>query len=142
MLLFPLGDWGDEPERFITFLGCVPLPVKRRGLAYKRAQVSIDLFELDSRLELLRGRAHLVLVLWEKLEQERTGNASDRAKATDWLDEFMHDGQHHLACARAFIQLYRTDLPLATQHYEAACDLVQSKEPKLYEKWIKKAQRS
>ncbi len=57
-LIYPLGDWDDDPEELIGFLGIVPVPKKKRGFGRKRAEVTIKFFELspedDGREELGR----------------------------------------------------------------------------------------
>lgn len=139
LLPYPLGDWGEDPERFLTFSGCVPIPVSRSGPAHRRGQACIDLFELDTRGRLLTERAHVLVLLWPHLEKRRSGSKAEQTKAQDWLDAITAARMPHAGCARAFVRLYQNDLPHAREHYEAACELVKGKEPKLYEKLLKKA---
>ncbi|HYO58875.1 hypothetical protein [Archangium sp.] len=139
LLLHPLGDWGEDPEQFLTFAGCVPVPTKRSGPARRRAQVCIDLFELDTRGRLLTERAHVLVLLWPHLERLRTGSKAEQTKAQGWLAAVTAAHLPHASCARAFVRMYQSDLPKAREHHEAACELVKGKEPKLYEKLFKKA---
>ena len=57
LLLFPFGDWGDDPAAFLTFNGI--FVEARPGLTLhqaNRAQVTIDFFRLNARRNLLRAR--------------------------------------------------------------------------------------
>jgi hypothetical protein len=138
LLLFPIGDWGDEPEQFLTFVGCVPIPAKGSGHARRRAQVCIDLFELDTRGRLLSERAQVLMLLWPHLEMRRTGSKAEKASAQHWLNTVTAAHLPHAACARAFVRLHQNNLPKAREHYKAACELVEGKEPKLYAELFKK----
>lgn len=139
LLLYPLGEWGEDPERFLTFAGCVPIPAKRSGPAHRRGQVCIDLFDLDTRGRLLTERAHLLVLLWPHLEKWRAGSKAEQASARDWLEKLTASRMPHAGCARAFVRLYQNDLQQARKYHETACELVKGKEPKLYEKLLKKA---
>src|SRR5262249_31446914 len=59
-LLYPIGTFDDDPEEILTFEGVVPKPVKMSGHRRRRAVVTIDFFELDTREELIRGRSEVI----------------------------------------------------------------------------------
>jgi hypothetical protein len=141
LLLFPLGDWGDEPEQVLTFEGCVPLPAKKSGHGRRRAQVCIELFELDTRGTLLFDRALALDLLWFWLDKQRTGTKAEQVEASVMVEALTSERSSQAACARAFVQLYHRDLARARAHRDAARELLQGKEPKLYEALFRKARR-
>lgn len=132
LLIYPLGMGNPAPEDLITFEGILPVPAKRGGHDRKRAQVTIDFFRLHLRTDLRDGRAHLLVMLWEKLERAKKGTPEQRRLATEVLSAARQDDFPHARCARAFLDLYARDPTKAKEYYLAAHQLVTRKEPGLY----------
>jgi hypothetical protein len=132
LLVFPLGTRGPAPEELITFKGIVPVPAKRAGLARKRAQVCIDFFELHLRTELNDARAHLLVLLWDKLRLEKMGTPQECREATEVLAAVRRTRFPHAGCARAFLDLHARAPEQAEGYYRAAHAIVTRKEPNLY----------
>jgi hypothetical protein len=134
LLLFPLGVEGSAPEELLTFKGIVPVPAKRGGYARKRARVSIDFFRLHLRGELNTGRAHCLVLLWDKLQLARMGTPGQRRDAEEVLERTRQGDFPFAGCARAFLDLHARDPETAEAYYRAAHALVARKEPGLYGK--------
>jgi hypothetical protein len=132
LLIFPLGTEGPAPEELISFEGILPVPAKRGGHARKRAQVCIDFFELHLRTDLNDARAHLLVMLWDKLRLVRTGTRRQQQDAQEVLTAARQPFFPHAGCARAFLDLYARAPKRAEAYYRAAHAIVTRKEPRLY----------
>ena len=127
-LLYPLGDRDDDPEEVLTFDGIVPKPSKRSGHRRRRALVTIDFFELDTREELLRGRAEKVRELKLALIVEESSGPSpaDKALAERTIAGLQSERSPHSNCVRSFLRLYRRDRPHAEAIFQAAMEYLES----------------
>jgi hypothetical protein len=126
-LLYPLGNLDDDPEEILTFDGIVPKPSKRSGHRRRRAMVTIDFFELDTREELLRGRAEKVRELTLALIVERVGRLpAHKALAERTIADLQSEKSAHSNCVRSFLRLYRRDRPRAEAIFEAAMEYLDS----------------
>ena len=132
LLIYPLGMTGPAPDELITFEGVLPVPVKRGGYERRRAQVTIDFFRLHLRTDLRDGRAHMLVLLWGKLEHVKNGTPEQRRLAREVLLAARQSNFPHAGCARAFLDLYARDPAKAKNYYLAAHQLVVGKEPGLY----------
>jgi hypothetical protein len=126
LLIYPIGDLDDNPEELITFEGFLPVPKFKRGDRYRRARVTIDLFELDTREDLLKARAGIIFGLWAlfRLLQISGATAEDRADAQRLIDLATSAAAPHTNCARAFSKLYEQDIAKARLYKERAEALV------------------
>jgi hypothetical protein len=68
LLLFPFGHDADDPQRYLDFFGVLVRPKPPRGHDRLRARTVIDFFELDTREDLLEGRAQIIMLLFPQLE--------------------------------------------------------------------------
>lgn len=108
-LIYPLGSLDDDPEELITFVGPLPVPRARSGHRFRRAQVTIDFFELDTREELLRERAEQIRSFYMALHLLETGGPSGRAVAQGAIRDHLSPRSPHSGCVRAFHALYQRD---------------------------------
>lgn len=105
-LIYPLGNIDTDPEKLITFLGIIPVPVGKSGHKRRRAQVTIDFFDLGGREILRRQRARqlnslgLALFVLEHAPTENEG-------AEDTIKDLTADSSPHANCMRSFLALYR-----------------------------------
>jgi hypothetical protein len=111
LLLFPLGTQAEDPAGFFDFEGT---QIKPRGTLDEaqslRANVTIDLLELDTRDDLVGLRMLVISALWPRLETLRTPSSpQDREKAESFIATFTEPRAHQAACARAFVALYWSD---------------------------------
>lgn len=124
LLIYPLGDFDDDPEDLIEFVGASPRPVPSNGYGRDRAQTTIEFFALadtDTRKNLFRERATILIALWGQLEAAKSpGNT----KAADAVAAFQSEKSAHANCARSFVRLYRANRSAAQGHFEAAMDFV------------------
>ncbi len=132
LLIFPLGTATRPPEELLTFEGILPVPAKRSGYERKRAQVTIDFFRLHLRTDLRDGRAHLLVLLWDKLQLARMGTPSQRKDAEEVLTAVRQRKFPHTRCGLAFLELYERDPTKAEAYYREAHHFVTRKEPGLY----------
>ncbi|MFY9823375.1 MAG: hypothetical protein WAM82_18480 [Thermoanaerobaculia bacterium] len=130
LLLFPFGEHGDDPDLFLAFEGAFVRPRPAAGHDSLRARVVIDFFELDTREGLLAGRCLLIQILWHKLEERAAPDPQTKAEAETFLEAVQRQ-QHlpHLACGRAFIDLYGQDRERARLWYSAANRFLAGKDP-------------
>ncbi|MBP6824299.1 MAG: hypothetical protein KA368_22315 [Acidobacteria bacterium] len=126
LLVYPIGDLDDDPEELITFEGILPVPKFNRGERYSRARVTIDLFELDTREDLLEARAQILLGMWGMLRLLKTPGAAaeDKADAQKFIDWAKSPAAAHTNCARAFSKLYEQDIAKARQYKDRAAAIV------------------
>src|SRR5579864_1229305 len=115
LLLFPFGEFGDDPRSYFAFIGPLIHPQRGPGAAgILRAQLVIDFFELDTREGLLEGRCSILLLLWPQLENRSSPDPETRAQAEAFLAVIKEQRRfEHTACGRAFIELHERDHPLA-----------------------------
>ncbi len=135
-LLYPLGNLDDDPEDVLTdddpedvltFDGIVPKPVKRSGDNRRRAVVTIDFFELDTREELLRGRAEAIWALkFALIVAESDLSPTDKTLAERTIARLQSDQRPHTNCVRSFLRIYRQDHPRAEKLFQAAMDYLES----------------
>ncbi len=132
LLVYPIGDVDEDPEEILTFEGVVPVPAAKSGHARERARVSIDFFNLIGRRDLEKARATAIELLWTHLEAQRTGDAGQKQRAAQMVEELTSVDAPHAGCARAFVRTYRKDRAKAQAYLEEARKLLLSKEPSLF----------
>lgn len=126
LLIYPIGDLDDNPEELITFEGILPVPKFKRGDRYRRARVTIDLFELDTREDLALQRAEIILKLWLAHSALNLAESSKamRIVAQKIVDTATSPLSPHTSCGRAFSKLCQQDFAKATEYQERAAKLV------------------
>lgn len=110
----------EDPLTLITFDGLTPVPTHKRGEQRRRAQVTIDLLQLDTREELLRGRAQQIVALYMAL---------NRQDCAGYVQALLSDAADHASCTRAFHALCVTDGDRAKKVFEDAREYVESQSP-------------
>jgi hypothetical protein len=124
-LIHPLGDWDDDPEELIGFLGIVPVPRKKRGFGRTRAEVTIKFFELspedDGREDLGRERARQLIALDNALcilELDPPEARKQRALAD--IARLQRSSSPHANCVRSAVALYKKQPRVAQDLFDAA----------------------
>ncbi len=118
LLIFPFGDWGDDPEGLIRFEGIVAMPVAKTGAKRRRALVTIDFFGLNIREELWEDRFRTIRTLFDNFElRSTTTRAEIRDKADRAISEATSDAGPQARCARDYLALLQTDPALAWTIY-------------------------
>jgi hypothetical protein len=126
-LIYPLGDFDDDPENVITFEGLVPKPRARSGRRHERAQVIIDFFELDTREELLRGRAEQIRTMMLALIVAEKPPAPEAKSLADHTIARLQDlDSPHCNCVRSFRRLYQQDRARAQSLFHEVLDYLNS----------------
>lgn len=130
LLLFPIGDWGDDPGEFFEFDGILPIPKSDEGFEGQKARVTIDFFRLDFREELLEERAEVIEKLWAAHLTTTSGASGDDLQfAHDLLNRPQSASCRHANCARSFVRLLSTDSSRARQIAIECSRFLASKHP-------------
>lgn len=130
-LIFPVGTWGDAPERLLAFHGLSPYAVAKTGHARHRALATIELFALGdgvSRKNLFRERAIIIQAMFPQLQvltQPGAGPAK-AARARKVIDAAVSPASPHANCGRSFKRLFERAPDQAEVIFDAAVDFVAS----------------
>lgn len=115
-LIYPIGDLDTDPETIISFEGVFPFPSSThpdpiiRQAQNRRAEITIDLFELDTRDILLRERSTVIAtmhVAQGALQRRTRRSVQDGAQRL--LTQSVHPSSPHTNCARSFARLLNND---------------------------------
>ena len=115
-LIYPIGDFDDDPESLITFRGTIPRARKTTGHGYHRALVTIDFFQLadpNTRSNLHRERAIILGALFPQLEKAKARVAA-----------FTADSAAHSNCSRSFVRLFESNPAQARRIADDAADFL------------------
>jgi hypothetical protein len=125
-LLYPLGDFDEDPEEILTFYGINPIPKAQEGHRRLRAVVTIDFYGLDWRDDVLSGRARIIESLFVALELREQGDPLLQSQAARVVPHFLSLSSEHASCARAFYALYENDRRQAAELFEGALRYLES----------------
>lgn len=109
-LIYPLGDFDEDPEELIAFEGYMVVPTSppTSGYRHQRARVTIAFFQLSTREdELLLPRAKQLDDVLSKLENHL--HAKTKAKQAESWDDILRmagPANAHAGCVRSFLRLY------------------------------------
>ena len=109
-LIYPLGDFDEDPEEIVSFKGPMAVP-RRRPLTphhHRRALVTIAFFRLnEERDDILELRAKQLEDVFTKLELIETLRPGPRRKQI-WQDvlRLVDEASHHAGCVRSLLKLY------------------------------------
>jgi hypothetical protein len=127
-LIYPIGDFDDNPEDLIKFNGASPYAVQKDIYQRDRALVTIEFFKLDDfsiRKNLFRERASIIIALYNLLEKQANGTSdSDKEEARKLVDSYTSPNAPHTNCSRSFKELYNRDPKKAKKLYQNAFKLV------------------
>ena len=107
LIIFPLRE---DPTALITFDGVLALPAQSHGIGYLRAVVTIALFNLNGREELIDDRFRAIRSVYSAYELMRNG--STQAKRDDGavqLSELISPTSPQSACAKAYLTVLTQD---------------------------------
>jgi hypothetical protein len=133
-LIYPLGEWEDNPEDLIGFLGIIPVPTKKSGFGRERAEVTIKFFELspedDGREELGRERARQLVALDNALRilELKPPEAKKQTALAD-IERLLRSSSPHASCVRCALALYKKDPRKAGNVFTAARTYLDSHSP-------------
>lgn len=109
LFIYPIGSFDADPESLIGFDALSPVPRKASGLARKRAVVTIEVFGLDRRKDLIKQRAYLLRLLYLELEgKANAASAVKRAEHQKSIDALTSPEAPFTNCMRCFAELHRT----------------------------------
>lgn len=119
LLLFPLGEGGDDAAALIGFEGVVPVARADKGYDQQRARVTIDFFRLERRDHLRIERARVITALRLALALVDTASP-DAASAKGAVEVACREGSAHSNCANCFVQMWKKDAAGARKLADAA----------------------
>jgi hypothetical protein len=124
-LIYPLGDWEEDPEDLIGFVGIIPVARQHSGFGRARAEVTIKFFELspedDGREELGRERAHCLVALDNALGiLESHPSPARKETALADIKRLQRSSSPHASCVRSALALYKDDPRQAGALFAAA----------------------
>ena len=128
-LIYPLGDFDDDPEALIEFHGLSPQAKASRGFQRKRALVTIDVLKLDDAIErkgLLRDRANKIEHLYFALRSSQSENTNEADMGHQAVSRLIRPGNGHTNCLRCFKKLFETNRMEADQIYNDAVGFLES----------------
>ena len=109
-LIYPIGLGDADPEDLILFEGVEAKPRYADGIAWRRAQVMIDFFELN-RQELQEDRAWWLLATWFVFLKADDGDPL----AQQHLARLTSPQAAHTSCLRQFVSVCRNNQDQARQ---------------------------
>jgi uncharacterized protein (TIGR02646 family) len=122
LLIFPMG-LKDDPEKLIGWLGVIPFPLAVAGSHdHKRAQTTIEFFQLKERDLLRRCRATLLLLLWNDLKPATNpiSSEAERTEAQKKVAAWLENPKNQMrACMKALARLATEDHVKAAGMIEA-----------------------
>ncbi|MEW8333772.1 MAG: hypothetical protein AB2692_22770 [Candidatus Thiodiazotropha sp.] len=129
LLLNPVGDFDDDAEVLINFIGVSPMAAAPDGYARRRGLVSIAFYRLDDlrRKSLFRERARVIISLFSFLELTQSAAPQTVRDIYERLVETTtHASAPHANCARSFVKLYQQDRDEAEEVFTLCADYLQS----------------
>ena len=122
-LIYPIGDVDDaDPEDLLGFNGIVPIVRGATQHDRRRAEVTINLFELDTREILLEERAEIIVNLHLANSAIANPHPEVRAAADLVLTRAKDVRSPHTNCARSYLRVLESDPPLARAYAASALD--------------------
>jgi hypothetical protein len=129
-LIYPLGNFDEDPESIIDFHGISPRAVADSGHRRHRGLVTIEFFKLDDvnkRKNLVRERALIIVALFPQLQKASTSEQpTEKTQATQAVANFTSSKAPHANCARSFKRLFESNPTEAEAVYENALEFVTS----------------
>lgn len=109
-LVYPVGDFDDDPETIVKYNGVIAVPVKKEGESYDRARVIIVFFDLNDREEYFSERAEKISHLFQSLENfHHPPTEMHRKLAERAVIHLISEKSSHSNCNRSFKYLYENN---------------------------------
>ena len=118
-LIYPIGDADGDPESLISFIGIVPVPVKKTGPRNRRARVTIAFFDLQKREELRRERSEQLVTLDNAFFKLNHGSIEEQEHTAMDIERLSSSSSRHASCVRAACKLYSRDVDSARAIFQA-----------------------
>ena len=127
-LIHPIGNFDDDPQHVIAFLGITAIPAKKTGPRRRRGDVTIAFFELNEREELLRERAEVIDSLGNHLEtiNDQMATALRKKRAKETVERMLRPRARHSSCVKSMVDLYVRDAVQAEELIGEASDYLDS----------------
>jgi hypothetical protein len=134
LLIYPISDIDDDPEKLISFHGLSPRALITSGFPLHRALVTISVFQLDDwrrRKELNKDRAEFLEKLFWALKQRDNPSSTPHEKqlAASVIGRLTSKKFRHANCLQSFKRLYVADVTEAEAIYLKVHRWLQSVSP-------------
>lgn len=126
-LVLPIGEVSPDPEEILEWLG----PVVRSRNDEIRGRAIVDFFQLDTRADLVEGRAALIGLLYPKLE-DALGTGQTAKTAQEFVDAMTADTSTWAACARAYVKLHGDDRAEAKRWNDLCVTYLIRRDPRVF----------
>jgi hypothetical protein len=123
LLIYPIGDFDEDPEKLIRFHGLSPQSLSKRGHPRARALVTIEFFKLDDlkRKNLFRERAMVIIAMYPQLKvMYGNGSPAKKVKAKALVEGYTSPESPHANCARSFRALFPQQVDEAEAIFDKA----------------------
>jgi hypothetical protein len=129
LLIYPIGDFDEDPETLLRFRGVSPYAVHASGHRRHRAMVTISFFHLDDPERGLPQERNRVIVAMFPALVTIAGKGSQARKklAKSIVAGFTAETAPHANCARSFRLLFEQDPREAERIFNAAADCIAAK---------------
>jgi hypothetical protein len=134
-LIFPLGDFDDDPENLIAFHGLSPQALGTpKTIKHKRALVTIAFFKLDDpdqRRKIFLGRADVIQKMGLAFrEGSRADTPANRKMQCQKIIDFHQSSTAPYSnCGRSYARLWRNDRATAEKLWDDAVDFLATVSP-------------
>lgn len=135
LLLFPIGDFDDDPEDVIQFRGFAPMASGPAGThKHHRGLVTIAFFKLDDarkRKELVRGRLDVIQKMGLAFMRLNDPSVSPdtRNRCQKIIAYHLSPDAAHTACGRHYAALWQADPAKAEEVWNDAVDAIERMSP-------------
>lgn len=116
LFIYPIGTFDTDPESLIAFDALSPIPRNATGYGRRRAVVTIEVFRLDRRKDVIKQRAYLLRLLYLELEgKANAASAAKRAEHQKAIEALTCPEAPFTNCMRCFAELHLNDPTRAEQ---------------------------
>jgi hypothetical protein len=130
-IIYPIGDFDDDPEELIEFYGIFPYSKVDDGFKHQKALITINFFglnDVNNRKNLFRERGLIILALYPLLKTVE-GNVQgvlDKTTAQELIDLAISSKAPHSNCARSYVKLFKKSPANAEELFFKIKDLILS----------------
>lgn len=119
-IIYPIGDFDDDPEDLIAFYGILPYSKVNNGFKHQKALVTINFFglnDVNNRKNLFRERGSIILTLHPLLKTVNSNVQSvlDKTTAQELIDLAVSSKAPHSNCARSYVKLFNENPAVAEE---------------------------
>lgn len=121
LLVYPIGDFDEDPADLIGFIGFLPVPRAQGGWQRDRAKTTIEFFQLasDKRKNLIRERAQVIAGMYWPLCVIADASGAI-AEARETIEGYTAPNAPHSNCAVSYRRLFESNRDEAKSVFDLA----------------------